>query len=73
MNKRNTCAVHFAGEVRPVVFRDVAGRVAVVMPVRVPAEGSELVRDLESKARMQDAIEKATGTEPAAEIEPAHA
>jgi hypothetical protein len=73
MNKRNTCAVHFAGEVRPVVFRDVAGRVAVVMPVRVPAEGSELVRDLESKARMQDAIEKATGTAPAAEIEPAHA
>jgi hypothetical protein len=57
MGKRNTCAVVFAGEVRPVVFRDDRGRVAVVMPVRVPEQGSELVREL---------IEKAAGAEPVA-------
>ena len=44
----------------PVVFRGVAGRVAVVMPVRIP-ENSELVAEL---------IEKAA---PAAELEPVHA
>lgn len=57
MNKRNNCTLVFSGEVRPVVFRDVAGRMAVVMPVRMPAEGSALVREL---------TEKATGTAPVA-------
>lgn len=57
MNKRNNCTLIFAGEVRPVVFRDVSGRMAVVMPVRMPADGSALVRELS---------EKATGTAPVA-------
>jgi len=47
----------------PVVFRGVAGRVAVVMPVRIP-ENSELVAEL---------IEKAAGNAPAVEVEPVHA
>jgi hypothetical protein len=52
--------IHTTAQTSPVVFRGVAGRVAVVMPVRLP-ENSELVREL---------IEKAA---PAAELEPVHA
>jgi hypothetical protein len=54
---RSAVGIHTTAETAPVVFRDVSGRVAVVMPVRV-AERTELVRDL---------IEKAAGTAPAAE------
>jgi hypothetical protein len=55
--------IHTTAQTSPVVFRGVAGRVAVVMPVRIP-ESSELVAEL---------IEKAAGNAPAAELEPVHA
>lgn len=50
--------IHTKSEHAPVVFRGVAGRVAVVMPVRVPDE-SETMREL---------IEKAAGSVPTAKL-----
>lgn len=58
-----TVGVHTTAQTSPVVFRGVGGRVAVVMPVRIP-ENSELVAEL---------IEKAAGNAPAVELEPVHA
>jgi len=52
--------IHTTAQTSPVVFRGTAGRVAVVMPVRIP-ESSELVAEL---------IEKAA---PAGKLEPVHA